>query len=378
MANKRDFYEVLGVAKKASTDEIKAAYRKLAMKYHPDRNPGDKAAEEKFKEASEAYQVLSDTQKRQQYDQLGHAGMEGIGAAGGMNMEDIFENFGDIFEAMFGAGGAHGKRRARPTGPQPARGHDRHVELEITLKEAFEGIKKEISYNKLFSCDACNGKGMQPGTTTETCKDCQGAGQIQFRQGFFMYSQTCSTCGGEGYIISLPCTHCSGHSRKQKLEKLTVTIPKGIYDEAHLRVTSKGDAGVFGGHAGDLFVIVHVLSDEKFKRIGNDLECTVMLTYPQLVFGSQIDIESIDNSKESIRIPKGCPVGERIVIKNKGFTDLRTKKLGNLVIITQCHIPTKLTDEAKEELKRYSELIGTSTNDQTEGTISGFFKKFLG
>jgi len=378
MATKRDFYEILGVSKTASTDEIKAAYRKLAMQYHPDRNPGNKEAEEKFKEASEAYQMLSDATKRKQYDQFGHAAQDFGGGAGNMNMDDIFENFGDIFEAMFGgSGGGRGRTRKKPNAPQPSRGHDRHVDLEITLKEAFEGLKKEISYYRLMPCDVCAGKGMKPGTSVESCKDCQGTGQIQFRQGFFMYAQPCTTCHGEGYTMAEPCSNCSGQSRKQKLEKITITVPKGIFDNAELRVSGKGDAGAYNGPAGDLYVRIRVLPDERFKRVQNDLECTIMLTYPQLVFGCQLDIESIDGSKESIKIPKGCAVGQKIIVKGKGFEDLRTKKPGNLVIITQCHIPSKLTDEAKDFLKQYSEIVGTSTTNN-EGTISGFFKKFLG
>ncbi len=379
--HKRDYYEVLGVAKNGTQADIKAAYRKLAMKYHPDKNPNNKEAEEKFKEAAQAYEILSDEQKRKQYDQFGHAAVEGQGFdTHGMNMDDIFSNFGDIFESMFGAGaqGSGFSRRARkPSGPVPQRGHDRHKDLEISLKEAFEGTKKEIGYNHLFVCEVCKGQGTAPGTKVTTCTQCSGAGEIQYRQGFFMYSQTCGKCAGQGFIIPSPCTNCSGQSRKQSYDKFSVNIPAGIYDGAELRVPQKGDAGIYGGPSGDLYIKVKVLPDKKFIRNGDDIECTVVLTYPQLVFGAQIDIENIDLSRESVKIPKGCPSGERIIISGKGFPSLRGRK-GNLIIITKCDIPKKLSSEAKDVLKQYSEIIGHNADENGSGTITGFFKKFLG
>jgi molecular chaperone DnaJ len=377
--NKSDYYKVLGVERSATTEEIKAAYRKLAMKYHPDRNPGNKGAEEKFKEATEAYEVLGDTQKRTQYDQFGHDGMNNSmgGSAGGpnsMNMEDIFENFGDIFGSMFGGGGAKNRRKK---GPQPQAGLSLTKEIEITLKEAFLGTKKEIAYYHFFSCDTCLGTGSKPGTTPQTCSTCRGSGEMHFQQGFFMYSQPCSACSGNGFINPSPCAGCNGQSRIQKYDKFTVNIPRGIYDGAELRVSEKADAGIYGGPAGDLFLRIHVKEDKNFKRDGDDLICIVMLTYPQLTLGCQIDIESIDETKHAVKIPKGCPVGEHIVLSGEGFYKLRGKTRGNLVIITQCFIPQKLSAEAKKKLQEYSELIGTQTNN-SEGTISSFFKKFLG
>lgn len=309
---KRDYYEILGVAKLASADEIKAAYRKLALKYHPDRNPNNKEAEEKFKEATGAYEVLSDAEKRQRYDQIGHANFEnmgGNGAAGhgpgGMDMDDIFEQFGDIFGDMF-SGGQGRKKAKKKSGPEPKRGHDLYKEVVISLKDAFLGVKEELSYHHFFICDTCQGKGMQKDTSVQKCAGCQGAGQIQFRQGFFMYSQTCGQCGGEGFTIPSPCPACKGQSRKQQFDKFSVNIPKGVFGGAELRITGKGDAGVFDGPPGDLFIKVLVTEDKKFKRIDDDLVCTVLLTYPQLVLGAQLDIESIDGTKEAIKIPKGC------------------------------------------------------------------------
>ncbi len=378
--SKRDFYEVLGVTKTSTNDDIKAAYRKLALKYHPDRNPGNKEAEEKFKEAAEAYEVLSDTQKRQQYDQFGHAGPQMGGFGGGpsssMNMDDIFENFGDIFADLFGGSAAQGRRRKK-SGPIPKRGHDLAQDVSITLEEAFLGTKKDITYYHFVTCETCNGKGMPAGVTPQQCPECHGVGQIQYRHGIFAYSQTCGTCSGEGFIITTPCPTCHGQSRVQKYETISVNIPKGIFDGADLRLQSKGDAGVFGGEAGDLFLRIHVMPHKQFKRVDDNLECTITLTYPQLVFGSQIEIENIDKSKETIKIPKGCPVGERLVIPGKGFHKIRGKGRGDLVVTTNCDIPKKLSSEAEETLRKYSEIIGTKV-DGAQGTISGFFKKFLG
>jgi len=374
--NKRDYYEILGVPRTATAAEIKAEYRKLALKYHPDRNPNNKEAEEKFKEAAEAYEVLSDSQKRKQYDQLGHAAFEaGMGGAGqGMSMDDIFASFGDIFGDIFGMGP---RARRKRNGPHPQRGHDLYKEVNITLKEAYLGTKKEVSYYHFVSCDTCNGKGAKKGTEPKECPTCGGTGQVQFKQGFFMYSQPCSACQGEGYIISSPCPDCLGQSRVKKYDKFTVTIPKGIFDGAELRIAGKGDAGVYGGSAGDLFLRVRVLPDKKFKRVDDDLVCTVLLTYPQLTFGCQVEVERIDGVKETVKVPKGCPVGEKLILPGKGFAHLRGTGAGNMVVITQCHIPKKLSSEAKKALEEYSKLIGTDVND-SEGAITGFFKKFLG
>ncbi len=377
MNQKRDYYDILGVSRSSSSNEIKSAYRKLALKYHPDRNPDNKAAEEKFKEAAEAYEALSDDQKRKKYDQFGHAGMGDMGggtgfSGAGMNMEDIFANFGDIFGSMFG-GGAQQRRK---TGPTPQQGHDLYKEEAITLKDAFLGIKKEIGYYHFFRCDTCDGNGAKVGTKVQACKRCKGVGQIQYKQGFFMYAQTCGTCRGQGYTIPSPCQTCGGQSRTQKYDKFSINIPRGIFNGAELRVSRKGDAGIYGGHSGDLLVKITIMSDKKFKRVQDDLVCNIMLTYPQLVLGCQVEIESIDGSKQTVKIPRGCPVGEKIVIPGKGFYTVRGNVRGNLVVITKCHIPKKLSPDVKESLVQYSKMIGTKTDDS--GSIVGFFKKFLG
>lgn len=380
----KDYYKILGVSRTASNEEIKAAYRKLALKYHPDRNPGNKEAEEKFKEAAHAYEILSDAQKRQQYDQFGsNTGFTGHSHPGEhyMNMDDIFSSFGDIFEDLFGAGTARPGRGTGTKGkkaPTPKKGHDLSKDIQITLKESFSGTKKDIQYYHFVPCQSCHATGTKPGTSTQTCSQCKGAGQVQFRQGFFMYAQSCTSCAGQGYTIPSPCTTCNGQSRVQFYDKFSVTIPQGIFDGAELRITGKGDAGIYDGPAGDLFLKISVLPDPQFKRVEDDLECTIMLTYPQLVFGSQIEIESIDGTKHSIKIPKGCPINEQIIVPGQGFYKLRGKSRGNLVLITKCDIPKKLSAEAKIALSEYSKHIGTDIGAETKGTISSFFKKFLG
>ena len=372
---KKDFYEILGVAKTASADEIKAAYRKLALQYHPDRNPNNKQAEEKFKEAAGAYEVLSDPDKRRQYDQFGEAGPQqhagGFGH-GDMNMDDIFDIFGDIF------GGGQQKRRNTQSQPSPRRGHDLHKELTITFEESFTGTTKEINNFHYISCTECNSKGTAAGSGYTACPTCKGNGQVTYRHGIFAYNQACTDCNGQGFTIAKPCPVCKGQSRIQKHEKFTLNVPSGVYDEAELRIPSKGDAGVYGGPPGDLFIKVTVKPHAHFKRVDSDLEVILRLTYPQLVFGCQVEITSVDGSKETIKIPKGCPVGEQIVIPNKGFNKLRTKGRGKLIIIAQCAIPKKLSDKGHKLLEEYSAEIGTSTEDPKSSGISGFFKKFLG
>jgi len=372
--SKRDYYEVLGLAKSASAAEIKAAYRKLAMKYHPDRNPDNKKAEEMFKEAAEAYEILSNDQKRSQYDQMGHSGFQHGGMGhGSMNMDDIFSSFGDIFGDMFGGGAQQRKKRGSP---EPKRGHNLSKDVSISLKDAFIGIKIDVQYYHFTTCKTCNHKGSASGSSFNACAKCQGLGQVQMRQGFFMYSQACNPCAGQGYTIPNPCKSCKGQSRIQEYDKFNVSIPKGIFDSAELRIPGKGDAGVYGGPSGDLFIKIHIMPDKHFKRSENDLICNVTLTYPQLVLGAQIEIESIDGTKESIRIPKSCSVGEKITVSGKGFYRLKSTVRGNLIIITKCHIPKKLSSDAKKALTEYSKIIGTDIS--SSGSIASFFKKFLG
>lgn len=376
---KRDYYSVLGLSKSASHDEVKAAYRSLALKYHPDRNPNNKEAENKFKEAAQAYEILSDTEKRQRNDQFGHAGVDGMNQGSNphhsMNMDDIFGAFGDIFGDMFGG---QGPQKNRKVGPTAKRGHDLAKEVSITLKDAFLGCQQEISYTRFSPCEPCKGLGSKPGTKIDQCKSCNGQGQMHFSKGFFMYSQPCTSCRGEGYKIASPCSSCSGQSRAQEYTKFSVNVPSGIYEGAELRIKDKGDAGVFGGISGDLFIKVRVMPDKQFKRVGDDLECSIMLTYPQLVLGGSIEIESIDGTKFTLKIPKGCAVGEQIIVPGKGFPNVRGTVRGNLVAITKCYIPKKLSAEAKKALTDYAQTSGADQTSESDGSITGFFKRFVG
>ncbi|HZW60805.1 MAG TPA: DnaJ C-terminal domain-containing protein, partial [Candidatus Babeliales bacterium] len=279
--------------------------------------------------------------------------------------------------------GAQQQQRRRKSGPTPARGHDLYKEISISLKESYLGIKKEIAYYRFTSCSTCNNTGTKKGTSVQQCSACNGSGQMTYRQGFFMYSQTCGTCDGHGYTIPSPCNGCAGQSRTQYYDKFSINIPAGVYEGAELRIANKGDAGVYGGQSGDLFIKIQVMPDKTFKRVGDDLVCSIMLTYPQLVLGSQVEIESIDETKHTIKIKKGCPVGEKIVVQGKGFTKVRGNTRGNLIVITKCHVPQKISDDAKKALLDYSSLtdgdqVKTTHASEQDGSIVGFFKKFLG
>lgn len=376
MSNKKDFYKILGVEKSASAAEIKKAYHQLAMKYHPDRNPDNKEAEAKFKEAAAAYEVLSDQEKRQKYDQFGHTAYENMQQGGGGHHGGMDFDLNDIFNSMFGGQGrsSHGHRAS---GPTPQKGQDLAKKLSITLKEAYLGVKKDITYTHYFACSTCKGQGAKNKSDIAICQKCHGHGQVQVQQGFFAFAQPCRECQGQGFKIKTPCTDCQGQSRRKEQEMVTVSIPKGIFHDAEIRVSGKGDAGVYGGPSGDLYLHITIEKDKRFYREDDNLICSVMLTYPQLVFGCQINVELIDGTQESIKIPKSCNVGEKIVVHGKGFSKLRGTGIGNLVIITQCQIPKKLNDQAKDLLKNYSEVIGTEIKSE-DGFISSFFKKFLG
>jgi len=375
--NKTNYYKMLGVEKNATTDEIKSAYRKLAFKYHPDKNPGDKKSEDKFKEISEAYEVLSDDKKRAQYDQFGTVSQEGQGFSGHQtNTEDIFQGFADIFGAMFGE-----QQHKRGKVSYAQQGHSLSKDVEVSFKESFIGVKRDISYYHFVVCTACKGFGSKKGTPPNACSGCGGSGQVRFNQGFMVFMQTCPTCRGEGFDIPDPCSTCNGQSRVQHYEQFSVNIPAGVVDGMELRVAQKGDAGIFGGGYGDLVLRIRVGQDQTFKRQDDNLLCYVLLTYPQLVFGCQIEVESIDGTKHSVKIPQGCAVGKQIVITGKGFPKIKQKSgNGDFIITTKCHIPIKLSSEEKEALAHYSKLIGTDVTPHKgeEQSIVSFFKKFLG
>ncbi len=368
--SKKDYYDILGVSKNASEADIKKAYRKLAMQHHPDRNPGDKKAESLFKEATEAYEVLSDKDKRGRYDQFGHAGVNaGSDYHTNADPHDIFSQFGDIFGNIFNQ---HNRQQKR-TGPAPTQGHDLAYEVTISLKESFVGCKKEIKVYHFVACTSCKQSGCKEGKSPTMCKPCQGTGQTSIQQGFFAFSQPCRSCNGNGFLITDPCTTCRGQSRIQQYETLTVTIPAGIYRGADLRIVNKGDAGAFSGPAGHLYVKINVSPDSFFQRRDNDLICTLTLTYAQLVLGAQLEVESIDGSTHTVKIPKGCPVGHEIMVVGKGFIKLQGTGAGNLIFVTQCAIPKKISSEAKDALLAYDKAV-----EHEDGGITGFFKKFLG
>jgi molecular chaperone DnaJ len=373
--SKKDYYTILGVEKTATDAEIKKAYRALAIKFHPDRNPDNKEAEKSFKEATEAYEVLSNKDKRARYDQYGHAGMHaGSDYHSYQDMNDIFSHFGDVFGSFFGGGAGGGHHRQR-TGPTPTQGHDLAYDMNISLKEAFTGCKKEVKIYHYISCTTCSASGCKPGTKPTACSTCKGQGSTVIQQGFFSFSQPCRSCNGNGFSITSPCDSCRGQTRVQKYDTLSITIPAGIFHNADLRVTGKGDAGTFGGPAGSLYVKVSITNDPKFKRRGDDLVCTLTPTYAQLVLGAQIEVPSVDGSKHTVKIPKGASIGQEISVPGKGFARLQGAGSGNFVCVLHCAIPRKISAEAKEALLAYDKLVD---HEESQGGIRGFFKKFLG
>ncbi len=379
--SKRDYYDILGVAKDSDAATIKKAYRKLAMKYHPDRNPDNKEAEDKFKEATQAYEVLSDDKKRKRYDQFGHSGMNAGSDFHNFNdMNDIFSNFGDVFgndvfEQFFGQQ-MGGRARRKKSGPTPTRGHDLAQQITLTLKESFEGIKKQFKIYRYVDCKDCKHTGCEGNSKPTACSQCRGTGQVTMQQGFFAVSQPCSACRGQGFTIEKPCKTCRGQSRVQQYDSITVTIPAGIYNGADLRVSGRGDAGTFGGVAGDLYVKVSVEKHEIFSRRNDDLIGKLSLSYPQLVLGAQIEIESVDGSKHTVKVPKGCAVGHEIVIAGKGFKKLHGYGHGNLIFVTDCVIPKKISKAAKDKLLEFNMQV--EEDGSHGGGITGFFKRFLG
>ncbi len=375
---KRDFYDILGVARTASEAEIKAAYRKLAIKYHPDKNPGDKGAEEKFKELSEAYEVISDEKKRKIYDQVGADGYNQArsNAGAGAGFEDVFSEFASMFGSDI-FGGGRKKSAKKRTELMPRDGHDIGQEITLSLKDSFTGIKEKLQFYRLVACDDCKGLGSKPGTKPEQCSDCGGTGNVTYSQGWLMVSQACQRCGGEGLYIAHPCVKCKGGGRVRIYETVSITIPAGIDNNEILRVGSHGDAGTYGGKSGDLLVRVHISLNKTFKRIEDSIESSAKVPYPHLVFGCEMIVNNIDESQETLKIPAGTQVGDRIIIKGKGFPRLRGKGRGDLIVIISCDVPRSINKEAEKHLKAYSHEIDVSSESQKEGFLSGFFKKLF-
>ena len=378
---KRDYYEVLGVSKGASDDEIKKAYRKLAKKYHPDMNPGDKEAEAKFKEVNEAYSVLSDEQKRARYDQFGHAGVDpnyGAGGPGGgfggFDMGDI--DLGDIFGSFFGGGGfgGFGGGGARRNGPQ--KGESLRANLTITFEEAAFGCEKEINLNRTEECDECHGSGCQPGTTAETCPDCRGTGvvRVQQRTGGFAFSSTaaCTRCRGTGKIIPSPCKSCGGSGSVKKSKRITVTIPAGIDDGQAVSLRGQGNAGKNGGPAGDLIVGVRVKPHPQFRRDGTTVLYEQPVTFFQAAMGAELEIPTIDG-KVKYTLPAGTQTGTTFRLRGKGIPELRGRGRGDQYVTIRVQVPTSMNAEQKEALRAFAQAMGENVPE--ESGLKGFFDK---
>ena len=378
---KRDYYEVLGVSKGASDDEIKKAYRKLAKKYHPDMNPGDKEAEAKFKEVNEAYSILSDSEKRARYDQFGHAGVDpnyGAGGPGGgfggFDMGDI--DLGDIFGSFFGGGfgGFGGSTSSRRNGPQ--KGESLRASLTISFEEAAFGCEKEINLNRTEECEACHGSGAEPGTTAETCPDCRGTGvvRVQQRTGGFAFSSTapCSRCRGTGKIIHTPCKACGGSGSVKKTKRGTVSIPAGIDDGQAISLRGQGNAGKNGGPAGDLIVAVHVKPHPQFHRDGTTVLYEQPVTFYQAVMGAELEIPTIDG-KVKYNLPAGTQTGTTFRLRGKGIPELRGRGRGDQYVTVRVQVPTSLNGEQKEALRAFAEAMGEDVPE--ESGLKGFFDK---
>jgi molecular chaperone DnaJ len=367
MANKRDFYEVLGVAREADADTIKKAYRKLAMQYHPDKNPGNAEAEEMFKEAAAAYEVLSDASKRAQYDRFGHSAFsQGGGGQGYSDVEDIFSNFGDIFGDLFGMGG--GQRGRGRSGPR--RGADLRYISEISLKEVVEGAEQDIQFDTEENCTDCNGNGAEKGSTPEVCGTCRGSGQVVRSQGFFQMASTCPTCQGRGSVIKKPCKPCRGSGRRSQHRKIRLTIPPGVDNGTRLRVSNEGEGGYQGGQPGDLYVEIRVKNHESFERRGEDLLGEVTLSYLQALLGADIEVPTV-TGKAKLTIPKGVQVGETIKLPNEGVPSLRDKRRGDLYFTVHVEFPKKISKEEEKLLREIAQIRGEKLDDG--GGLSGLF-----
>jgi molecular chaperone DnaJ len=352
---KADYYEVLGVSRTASDQELKAAYRKLAMQHHPDRNPGDQRAEERFKECSEAYQVLSDPDKRAAYDRFGHAGVNGAGGANPFGGQDIGDIFGDLFGEMFNMGG--GRQRAS----RVQKGHDVRHDVTIEFEEAVFGKEVPVTVKRREACPDCRGTGTATGRGPTQCTHCQGRGQVRYQQGFFSVARTCSACGGTGTVISDPCPGCRGDGRKERQHDILVNIPAGVEDGTRIRYQGEGDAGRFGGPAGDLYIVLHVRAHKFFERDGNDLHCVIPISFPQAALGTEIMLTTLDGETR-LKVPEGTQSGQTFRIRGKGVPHLNAYGRGDLLAQVVVKTPTKLTKAQKEALK---ELGQTMTVENT-------------
>ncbi len=377
--SKRDFYEVLGVSRDSSERDIKKAYKRLAMKYHPDRNQGDESAAEKFKEVKEAYEILLDPQKKAAYDQYGHAafeqgGMGGGGGFGGGAGADFGDIFGDVFGDIFGGG-----RRGGGGGHRAQRGADLRYNMELTLEEAVRGVSKEIEVPTLVNCEPCNGSGAKKGTSPETCSTCHGHGQVQMRQGFFAVQQTCPTCNGTGKIIKDPCNECHGQGRQQKTKTLNVKIPAGVDTGDRIRLSGEGEAGEMGAPAGDLYVQVHVKEHHIFERDGNNLYCEVPVSFAMAALGGEVEVPTLDG-RVNLKVPTETQTGRMFRMRGKGVKGVRGGAIGDLIVKLVVETPVNLSSRQKELLRELEDSCGGDAATKHKPKSEGFFngvKKFF-
>ncbi|NTW05625.1 MAG: molecular chaperone DnaJ [Peptococcaceae bacterium] len=369
--SKRDYYEVLGISKQASADEIKKAYRKLARQYHPDANPDNKAAEEKFKDAAEAYEVLSDSDKKADYDRFGHAGSSGQGFGGGFDGAD-FGGLGDIFDMFFGGGGR------RRQGPE--KGTDLRIDMEVSFEEAAFGLEKDIKVPRTEECGTCGGSGAAPGTKSHACSACNGSGQVQVAQntpfGRIVQTRTCDQCGGKGQIIEKPCVTCKSAGKVRKNKSIHVKIPAGVDNGTRVRMAGEGEPGIMGGPKGDLYIYIHVKPHKFFRREGNDVTMEIPLGFAQAALGDEIEIDTLDG-KAKLKIPEGTQSGTVFRLRGKGINDLHGYGRGDQMVQVKIITPTKLSEKEKSLLKEFSALREENMNENEKGffdRVKGAFK----
>lgn len=371
--SKRDYYEVLGVSKDATEREIKKAYKRMAMKYHPDRTAGDKALEEKFKEAQEAHDILTDGQKRAAYDQYGHAGVDPNRGGGGHGSADFGDIFGDVFGDIFGGGGGRRQSRAR-------QGSDLRYNLELSLEDAVRGKSVEIKVPTLAECDSCDGAGAKKGTKATTCPTCHGQGQVQMRQGFFAVQQTCPTCSGRGKIIADPCKKCRGQGRVEKTKTLSVKVPAGVDTGDRIRLSGEGEAGETGAPAGDLYVQVHVKEHKIFERDGNNLYCEVPISFTRAAVGGEIEVPTLDG-KVKLKVAAETQTGRMYRLRGKGVKSVRSGSVGDLMCKVVVETPVNLNSKQKALLQELEDSMGTGADvAKFRPKEQGFFdgvKKFF-
>ena len=364
MSTKRDYYEILGVSRNAADDELKSSYRKLALKFHPDRNPGNKEAEDRFKEAAEAYEVLRDPEKRGLYDQYGHAGLEGTGFSGFGGFEDIFSSFSDIFEDFFGFS-TRGRSRTRVQ-----RGADLRYDLQLSFMDAAFGTETEIALEKMETCPDCNGDRCEPGTGPETCRQCGGTGQISRSQGFFTVRTTCPHCRGAGQSIPHPCSKCRGAGQVHVNKTVSVKIPAGVDNGSRLRLTGEGEPGMYGGPPGDLYVFIYVESHEFFERRDTDIICKIPISFVQAALGDKIKVPTL-NGKKKLDIPKGTQPGELFYFHEEGIPSLRTSRRGDQIIQVEIKTPTNLTKKQEALLREFADLESSKFSKKLKNILKG-------